>query len=346
MIPARCSTLAVLGLLTSFATAQLQPQAIYPLQVDLLDATATYGPIMLYGTTPPSPPANGICLNGIYLFGATPNGQDIRTPVISTLNTSDFQFDVEFSITGLGPNNRPVVMGGHSYRWLGIYVQPNGTIGLKHNNSNYAWSTSTTVVPGTWYTGTVKYEMGTVELYVDGALALQAVVGPLNTSTNLNFCTNDYSNGAAFYGCVRNLRIYNDTTLGTTAGVFAYGSGCDGLTYAANGVPSLGNPLFELVASNVPAVSPLAFFAFGSSAVNPGTDLTVIGMAGCASYTSFDLGLFGPSVVVGGSANLALPIPADPALTGTALATQAVSFSAANPLGLATSNGLRLVLAP
>jgi hypothetical protein len=180
--------------------------------------------------------------------------------------------------------------------------------------------------------------------YIDGALALQASVGPLNTSTNLNFCTNDYSNGAAFHGCIRNLRIYNDTTLGPTAATFPFGSGCDGLKYGATGLPVLGNPLFELVASDVPVVSPLAFFAFGSTAVNPGLDLTVIGMPGCASLTSFDLGLFGPVATIAGVGTLPFPIPLDPALTGALLASQAVWFSAANPFGLATSNGLSIVL--
>lgn len=329
--------------------AQLAPQAIYPLQTDLLDATNTYGPISLLGTTPPNPPANGVCTNGIYLFSGTPNGQDVRTPVITSLDTNDFQVDVEFSITQLGPNNRPVLMGGHLWRWLGIYVQPSGTVGLKHNNSNYAWST-TTLAAGTWYSGTIKFEAGTVELYIDGDLVLQATVGTLSTGNattdNRNFTTSDFSNGAASFGCIRNLRIYNDTTLGVTPGTFPYGSGCDGLTLAANGVPALGNVLFEIVASNVPVVSPLAFFAFGSSTVNPGTDLTGIGMTGCASYTSFDIGLFGPSVVIGGTANFPLPIPNDPALTGLALASQAVSFSIANPANLASSNGLNLVIAP
>ena len=346
MMLTRGSSLVLAAMLTTgFAAAQLQLLAHYPLQTDLLEATATFGPMVLYGTTPPNPPANGLCFNGVYLFSGGTGGQDARTPLMPTLNTSDFQFSVEFQITGLGPNNRPVLMGGNSYRWLGIYTQANGTVGLKHNNSNLAWST-TTVVPGTWYTGTVKYEGGTVELYIDGALVLQTAVGPLNTSTNLNFCTNDYSNGSAFYGCIRNLRVYNDTTLGTTAATYAYGSGCDGLTLGANGDPNLGNALFELVAGNVPAASPLAFFAFGSGAVNPGVDLGVIGMVGCFSHTSFDLGLYGPSVVLGGTAALSLPIPNDPALTGSAFASQAVSFSLTTALGLATSNGLKVVLAP
>ena len=329
--------------------AQLQPQAIYPLLTDLLDATATYGPALLTGNPlPPNPPANGVCVNGIYSGSA--GGQDVRFPVITTLNMSDFQIDVEFQIAAFPTSfGAPVFMGGHLWRWLGIYVQPNGIVGIKHNNSNLAWST-TTLSTGTWYSGRLKYENGTVEEYIDGTLVLTVSVGVLSTGSatidNRNFTTNDFSNGRNHNGCIRNVRISNNTTLGVTADTFAYGSGCDGLTLGANGVPSLGNPLFELVASNVPPVLPLVFFAFGSAALNPGVDLTVIGMPGCATYTTLDLGLLGPSVVAGTSATFPLPIPLDPALTGTAIPSQAVSFSAATPLGLASSNGLKLVLAP
>src|SRR5690606_10633804 len=50
----------------SSLTAQLQTQAHYPLLTDLLDATATYGPMTLYGNGVPAPalPSNGVCVNG------------------------------------------------------------------------------------------------------------------------------------------------------------------------------------------------------------------------------------------------------------------------------------------
>src|SRR5262245_24034593 len=348
--PCAVCAFALAALATSGSlAAQLQPQAVYPLLTDLLEATATYGPALLTGNpTPPNPPANGVCVNGIYSFSL--GGQDVRFPVITTLNMSDFQIDVEFQITAFPTSfGAPVFMGGHLWRWLGIYVQPNGIVGIKHNNSNLAWST-TTLSTGTWYSGRLKYENGTVEEYIDGTLVLTVSVGVLSTGSatidNRNFTTNDFSNGRNHNGCIRNVRISNDTTLGVTADTFAYGSGCDGLTLGANGVPSIGNPLFALVASNVPAAVPLAFFAFGSTALNPGVDLTVIGMAGCASYTTLDFGLLGPSVAVGGSASFSLPIPNDPALSGTAIASQAASITPATTLGLATSNGLRLVLGP
>jgi hypothetical protein len=327
--------------------AQLQPQAVYPLLTDLLDATATYAPALLTGNpTPPNPPANGVCVNGIYSL--SPGGQDVRFPVITTLNMTDFQVDVEFQIAAFPTSfGAPVFMGGHLWRWLGIYVQPSGVVGIKYNNSNLAWST-TTLSTGTWYSGRLKYENGTVEEYIDGTLVLTASVGVLSTGSatidNRNFTTNDFSNGRNHNGCIRNVVISNNTTLGVTAGTFAYGSGCDSLTLGANGLPSIGNPLFELVASNVPAVLPLAFFGFGITAFNPGFDLAVIGMPGCATYTSLDFGLLGPSVAVGSSATFSLPIPLDPALTGTTIPSQAVTFSAVTPAGLASSNGLKIVL--
>lgn len=324
------------------AASQTQPQAIYLLQTDLLDATSTYGPVSLLGTPPPAPPANGVCVNGTYLFS---NGQDVRTPVIGSFDATDFQLDFEFSLAALPTFNSPVLMGGMGWRWIGLYVQPSGIVGLKYNNSLFTWS-QTTLTVGPWYAATIKFEGGVVELFINGAMVHTATIGTLNTNNNFNFTTNDFSNGTSHNGCIRNLIIANDTTLGPIAVALPFGTGCDGLTLTANGAPTLGNAAFELLVGNVPPLVPLAFVAFGSSAVDPGTDLTGIGMAGCFGYTSLDLGLFGPTPVVGTTANFPLPIPNDPSLTGASIAAQGVSFSSLTALGLAASNGMRLVLAP
>lgn len=328
--------------LTSPLLAQI-PQASYPLITDLLDATTTYGPMTLGGTTPPAAPNNGVCVNGIYLFSA--GGQDVRTPVISSLDANDFQVSIDFNITALPANQGPIFVGGNGYRWIGFYVQASGTLGVLYNNSNFTWST-TAVSTATWYTATIKYEAGGLELFLDGLQIHQTTIPVLNTGNNLNFTSNNFSNGTNFNGCVRNLLIANDTTLGQSSMAVAtnYGDGCDGLTLDANGLPTIGNASFELIAGNVPVVSPLAFLAFGSMVVSPGIDLTGLGMAGCTSNTSFDLGLFGPAVVFGTSANFPLAIPAQPSLAGAQLAAQAVSFSAATAFGLAASNGTKLTI--
>ncbi len=324
------------------AAAQLTPQAYYPLTSNVNDATGMNGPMMLNGNpTPPSAPANGVCVNGIYAYN--PNGQDARTPIISTVNTNDLQVDVEFQIAQLPTGfQAPVLMCGRLYRWLGIYVQPSGILGLKYNNSNYTWST-TTVSAGNWYLGSIRYENGTVELHLDGHMILQTVIGPLTTGGNLDFTTNDFANGSSLYGCIRNLVISNDTTLSPGASATVYGTSCDGVKMGANGVPHLGNSTFALQLSNVPSISPIVFFGFGLNLVDPGADLTPIGMAGCFSYTSLDVGTY-PAPVMSGAGSFTLPIPNLPTLTGAVLYAQGVSLSSTTSLGLASSNAVQLVL--
>lgn len=130
----------------------------------------------------------------------------------------------------------------------------------------------------------------------------------------------------------------------SAAAALPYGTGCDGLGIASVGLPQLGNSAFALDVTNVPVVSPVAFVAAGTAVVNPGFDLTVIGMPGCFSYTSFDIGLFTGGPVVSGTSNFPLPIPPVLGLHGTTFALQGVSLSLLTPLALATSNGVAITL--
>lgn len=121
----------------------------------------------------------------------------------------------------------------------------------------------------------------------------------------------------------------------------AYGTGCDNLTLTSTGVPGLGNATFALNVNN--ASIPLAFVGFGSAVVNPGVDLTPVGMAGCFAYTNLDIGLFATGAVVGGTGTFVLPVPVNTALVGSTMSTQGVALSAATVLQLAASNGMELV---
>ena len=121
----------------------------------------------------------------------------------------------------------------------------------------------------------------------------------------------------------------------------AYGAGCDGLTLSANGQPSLGNASFALNVNNV-TVGPVAFIGFGTTAVNPGLDLSFVGMAGCSSYTTLDIGVFTTGAVLGGSGSLPLPIPTSTGLMGQAVASQGLAFSLTTALQLGATNGVAL----
>jgi len=82
---------------------------------------------------------------------------------------------------------------------------------------------------------------------------------------------------------------------------------------------------------------------FGGTGFNPGIDLTVIGMPGCELYASLDVML---TVVLPGPVTpFPIGIPNIPALAGSLLFGEAAALvPTANPLGLATSNGIKLTV--
>lgn len=255
-----------LGLL--LASSPLTAQTLiahYPLMSDLNDATTNNGPFVLYGNpTPPAAPNRGLCFNGIYRYSSTVGGQDAITPAISALDTTDFEVSVEFKLSSLPTSGRaPILMAGNLWRWIGIYVDAQGAAGIKHNNSNYAFSTTTTLQVDRWYVGLIKYEQGTAQLYIDGAQALSASVGTLNfgRADQKNFCTNDYANGSAHHGCIRNLRVYNDTCL--SCGTFTRFTGsCAGLRISEGGSPKPGGTV--TLQNSGPNASGSGFF-FGAA---------------------------------------------------------------------------------
>src|SRR5689334_11313491 len=99
---------------TGSLAAQTQVLAFYPLLTDLFDATAQNGPVALTGNNvpAPNPPNNGVCHNGVYYYSAG-GGQNIQTPLMPSLTTTDFQVNVEFTLAALPTTMFPVLMGGN-----------------------------------------------------------------------------------------------------------------------------------------------------------------------------------------------------------------------------------------
>jgi hypothetical protein len=212
---------ALLSRATPLVAQELQVS--YPLFDDLADATGNYGDVTLYGNpTPPTPPdgVDPLCLNGIYLFD--PGGQDMQTPNIFSLDETDLQIDIQFILNELPSFWTPVIMIGPNWRWFGLYIDGDGLIGAKYNNSFIIWS-STTIEIDIWHAAQLKYESGVLQIVLDGAPIMLANIGPLTTEGDYIFTCNDFSNGAGpLNGCIRNLNIYNDTTI-VVEGVFADG---------------------------------------------------------------------------------------------------------------------------
>ena len=177
--------------------------------------TGNYGDVILDskpGFPAPVSPTDGnpLCQNGVYIYND--NGQDIRTPFINGLTSDDFQLNIDFYLTGFDGVYFPVFMAFQK-RWIGLYVKDDGTLGVKYDNSNLAWSDAPSLSLSTWYSAQIKYETGVIHLFLDDKRILEIVVGELDIPVVPDFTTNDVSNGQALIGCIRNLVLINDTTI-------------------------------------------------------------------------------------------------------------------------------------
>jgi len=127
-----------------------------------------------------------------------------------------------------------------------------------------------------------------------------------------------------------------------SAGVFQVGNGGTPLRLSAATLPSLGTTL-QMDVDQVSAGSLLGVLILGFNQVNPGVDLTFLGMPGCDLYATLDTQL--PFPLAGPVTTLPLPIPATPSLAGFTFATQAATFTpAANAFGFLSSNGVSLTV--
>ncbi len=202
-----------------FINNNLQAQEIetiadYPLIENLSDSTGNHGDVFLEGNpVAPDSPMIGteLCSNNTYIIDA--NGQNIQTPVHTYFDLKNFQVEVDFKIIAFPsvqdlPARYPIIMGGKFARWLGIYVDSSGILGIKHNNFNYSWSNTSINQVDTWYTARLRFSNETADLYLDDQLIFTENVGPLTPWNNdFNFSSTDFSEGNASNACIRNLVI-------------------------------------------------------------------------------------------------------------------------------------------
>lgn len=176
--------------------------ANYGLTSNLVDATSNYGNVTLTGTAS-GPSVSGVCNDGTYTSTNT------YTPNLSTLNTTNFQVEVTFTLNSFGHS---IIVGGNGYRWIGISVNSSGYIQAFWNNSNYGTAT-TSVSLATTYTAKLMYSSGILHLYLNDVLIYEnlSLPSPLTTGNDLDFFTTNYSNGLVLDGCIKNLIISNNT---------------------------------------------------------------------------------------------------------------------------------------
>ncbi|KNY29152.1 LamG-like jellyroll fold domain-containing protein [Pseudobacteroides cellulosolvens] len=187
--------------------------AKYTLNNTAVDSTGIQTNITLKNA--PHQADGSVYSNGIYPYPDASVGSTIQTPWLSSFNFNNFRISFDFKVTSLPSYRKPIIIGGSAYRWIGANIEPNGTISLLWNNSNFTFSTKT-ISLGVFNTAVISYNGAVAELYLNGTLACSQGF-TLNNGGDSNFLNINYSNGSAFPGYLRNLEIYSTPSLYTIA---------------------------------------------------------------------------------------------------------------------------------
>ena len=165
-------------------------------------------------------------------------------------------------------------------------------------------------------TGTIEVRYGNVSM-VDGMVGISAGQG-----------ANDL--GGIDYSDLANLGAQ---VVNTGIGPFS-----SSMALAADNRPVLGTN-WSLTTTGIDPISPVAITFFGTS--GPAIPFTAIGIAapGCDINLSTALGSL-TGAAAGGSANVTLSVPNNPALAGQSLAAQSIGLTIQNAGNLQSSNGL------
>ncbi|MFN7588223.1 MAG: hypothetical protein ACK5UQ_06900 [Planctomycetota bacterium] len=200
--------------------------------------------------------------------------------------------------------------------------------------------------------GKIKFEEVAGIAYVtwDGVYNFNTTL-PMTAQVQLNLGTGDItvvygpctSNGILVAGfsvagpSTRNNAIDLSTAL---ANPLAIADGeIQGVKLTTSGKPFLGNAAFTWEASQVPTLLPVGFMFLGDLVLNPGVDLTFLGMPTCNAYSNGNLANFPFPLTATGTGTVPFAIPNNPVFAGAVLSSQVVALSLATPFNLVSSNG-------
>ncbi|MFV1980503.1 MAG: T9SS type A sorting domain-containing protein [Rhodothermia bacterium] len=184
--------------------------AHYPLYDSPDDVTGNYGPMQLDN----APFADSaLSLNGIYSGDVRPGGYFALTPELDQMDLTAVALSVEFKTDSV--QFSPVLNGGNGWRWATIWVSTDSLVFLTLNNystillSQLAWSTDT------WHEAAVVIQNDTASMWLDGVNGVK-VFSPTDTGEDRTVTFDHAGLGDAFFGLVRNLKIYTKPGRQTT----------------------------------------------------------------------------------------------------------------------------------
>jgi len=208
--------LGVWLMMVSMSVAQdlsgLKLIAHYPLDQDSVDVTKNYPPMKLINTPFQE---GGIYCNGKYIYGNQPGGSDAVTPEITGLNFKKFAIQARFKVSAY--KYQPVLVAGHLYRWIGLYLSADSTVLLFYSGVSWKPSKPVRYSLNTWHQFTIVYDSTsqTGMWFLDGQ-PVDTVQFQLDHSNDKKISVTNYGDGVTFEGLFDDLKIY---TLETPTGI-------------------------------------------------------------------------------------------------------------------------------
>jgi len=156
----------------------------------------------------------GVYSNGIY-NGEDTTGSVIQTPSINNFNFDDFTVVLDFFVEEYPDFDKPIIIGGPSWRWLGAYMDENGMLTLMANDKTVFINTEKSAALNTWNTLALSYEKNTghLRLYLNYMLIADENVTDLKHNNDGKFVNDHGGEGQTFKGYWRNLKIYNSSVV-------------------------------------------------------------------------------------------------------------------------------------
>jgi hypothetical protein len=214
MIP-RFGRAALVGLLASAsvlaAPASSQaPRLIahYTLAGTLDDKSGNNPPMLAKGA--PFQGGRAIFCNGVYALEPV-NPCDVQTPVLNDMDLAAFTISTTFLVPRAAFLSSDVFVLGRGTRALSFDLQRGGHIRLGFNSNQFV-ACSVTYRIGVWHEATIVFDGTTTSLYLDGVKGCNTTV-PLITRNEKVILLNNFGSGIAFYGYLRDLKIYNGAAI-------------------------------------------------------------------------------------------------------------------------------------
>ncbi|MBL8027956.1 MAG: T9SS type A sorting domain-containing protein [Fibrobacteres bacterium] len=219
MISRSISVFSLLFLITFASPLFSSPDTLlahFPLRVDASEITGKTTPMVLTNTPFTD---SSLYLNGIY-YG---DGYSVAyTPLFPAKIFKAFTVKVKFKVDTLPSssirNESPVLMGGAAWRWMGAIIRSDSTLAIRYNNS-YTKTSKTRYAFHTWQEITMTYDslssLGILYLNQNPVCSVSFVIN-YGSAIEASFLTSNYSNGTAFKGYLRDLKIYSGINAPTT----------------------------------------------------------------------------------------------------------------------------------